>query len=92
MAIRDDHRPSPKVNHDGKCEYFNKINKCRHLPKPEDCNMYPLYFLEDGLYIDKACPGWKNALTQFKKYTSRFKKEDIMSQGEYEIIWQQLPK
>jgi len=84
MAIRETSRPN--INKNGKCEFLSIHNICRNI-KPFDCKLFPIFLLEDGVYIDKSCPAWSDALQQFHEYAGKLKKENIIFQGEYKKIW-----
>lgn len=79
-----------QLNEKGKCPHLTRNNKCTEFLKPFDCEMYPILILSDGIYIDKRCPGWTDALQQFMQYASRLKKDNMTKNEKFEAItsWQ----
>ena len=76
----------PKIIKSGRCEYLGRNNSCnKGQNRPIECAWYPLKFFQDGIYIDKSCPGWESALEQFKDFMS-FMPEEIKKQGKPELI------
>ena len=54
----------PKINKYYKCEKLTDRNNCMY-EKPIECAIYPIVIADDGIYVDMACPAWKEAVRQW---------------------------
>ncbi len=57
----------PENNKYYNCEKLSIRNKCGALHgKPIECAIYPIVISHDQVYVDMACPAWKDAVRQWE--------------------------
>ena len=56
----------PKVDKNYNCEYLGSFNKCgAPHGKPIECAIYPIVISDGEVFVDMACPAWKEAVRQW---------------------------
>jgi len=56
----------PKINKNYNCEHLSFRNKCGALyGKPVECAIYPIVIANGEVFVDMACPAWKEAVRQW---------------------------
>lgn len=48
-----------------RCERLNSRNNCNLMKKPMECAIYPIVIADGEIFVDMACPGWKEAIKQW---------------------------
>ena len=56
----------PKVDNNYNCEFLGIFNRCSAPQgKPVECAIYPIVIADGEIFVDIACPGWKEAVKQW---------------------------
>lgn len=55
----------PLIDKNHRCEFLNSRNNCGILNQPIECAIYPIVIADGEIFVDMACPGWKEAVKQW---------------------------